>query len=101
MLIRSQDKKILTDMNCCGFSVANRANGYDYRIIMHSLIDRKACTPIGEYSTEKKAIKVLDMICDCYKIPYEFYTREGARYSEGKYLPNRVFNMPSDDEVEV
>lgn len=39
---------------------------------------------IGEYSTEEKALKVLDVIQKQIEYPY-----------------NEVFQMPADDEVEI
>ena len=40
---------------------------------------------IGEYSTEEKALNVLDQIVDYLEYPFD----------------NNVFQMPADDEVEV
>ena len=43
---------------------------------------------LGQYSTEEKAIKVLDMICRAYE-----YFRGGNVYEHS------VFQMPQDSEV--
>lgn len=74
MLIRSQDRKSNTDdMNLyiCestnnNFSICNAKTGN-----------------LGEYSTEAKAIKVLDMISEYY------------------FKKDQSFNMPQDEEVEA
>ena len=58
MIIRSQNKKnITTDLN---LRVFNLIETEEYNIISN------AVGFIGTYSTEEKAIKVLDMICDAW-----------------------------------
>ena len=47
---------------------------------------------LGHYSTEEKALKVLDMICEKIKIA-EFNVEPVF------YVVNQVFQMPQDDEV--
>lgn len=47
---------------------------------------------IGEYSTEEKALKVLDMICEKIKIA-EFNVEPIF------YVVNQIFQMPQDNEV--
>lgn len=77
MIIRSQDKKsITTDLN---INIYEDDNGSGFEMI------NKSMTSLGTYSTEEKAIKVLDMI-----------QQEFCDYGE-----NGAFNMPSDEEVEV
>ena len=95
MLIRSYDKKVIINLNnidsiCieqnyCGCGVVSYNGGQESRVCF------------GEYSTEEKAIKVLDMICD-------FATQK--RYEEiipkqFGFISGQVFQMPSDEEVEV
>lgn len=70
MWIRSQDKKILTEIHDVEIDSANQIWG--------------SGSLIGEYSTEEKALLVLDMI---EKI--------------SMYSGNTLFQMPADDEVEV
>lgn len=93
MLIRSQDKEILINLHnvsqlyTVGFCITadfadNRDSGF---------------RDIGNYSSEEKAIKVLDMIQDVYQDAEEIKCL-GTKYPfRGKY----VFQMPQDSEVEV
>lgn len=71
MWIRSQDRKILTEIHDVEIDSGFKVWGSG------SLID--------EYSTEEKALRVLDEI----------------QNREINYPPNEVFEMPQDDEVEV
>lgn len=94
MLIRSQDKKYLIDMNgleihACGREIrASRwVDHYD---------------TIGEYSTEEKAIKVLDMIQEAYETSlYSDHAFDSSAQVMRPYIfvNHRVFQMPSDAEV--
>lgn len=70
MWIRSQDKKILTEIHDVEIDSANQIWG--------------SGSLIGEYSTEEKALKVLDEI-----------------QKQTEYLYPRAFQMPADFEVEV
>lgn len=77
MLIRSQDKKTIVNMNnidtiCTMENQLQYFNGGD-----------SSMGVLGEYSTEEKAIKVLDMMC--YN---NFWCQD-------------VFQMPQDDEVTI
>lgn len=49
---------------------------------------------LGKYSTEEKALKVLDMICEKIKIA-EFNVEPIF------YVVNQIFQMPQDEEVEA
>ncbi|MCI7165585.1 MAG: hypothetical protein MR967_01385 [Holdemanella sp.] len=79
MWVRSQNKEVLVNVNdVCFFKIKKdsyqfRCYGYgdDYYIL-------------GEYSTEEKALTVLDMI-----------------EKVSMYSGNTLFQMPKDDEVEV
>lgn len=95
MLIRSQDKTCLTNMAqvtdiYCDESIkgtmqnitAELANGFT--------------TNLGTYSTEQKAIKVLDMIEDAYKS-----CNHSSMMWNYAFVENKVFQMPQDEEVEV
>lgn len=78
MIIRSQDKKsITTDLN---INIYEDDNGSGFEMI------NKSMTSLGTYSTEEKAIKVLDMIAQNY-------------VESEKYIIRRVFEMPQDSEV--
>lgn len=89
MIIRSQDKRsITTDLKLhiseCDFTKDN----ITYRI----------CTSthdwLGTYSTEEKAVKVLDMIQNAYSKSFE---EEQNNYFGHRY--NVVFEMPQNCEV--
>lgn len=91
MIIRSQDKKRITsDLNLYIYEWDLEKYGarYDIRTSTHN--------PIGTYSTEEKAIMVLDMICDSYQYMKEC---ECARKALGVHAPEFVFQMPQDSEV--
>ena len=78
MIIRSQDKKtITTDLNL-EIYVDDKKNEYIIGNVMRGRY--------GTYSTEEKAIKVLDMIAQNY-------------VESEKYIIRRVFEMPQDSEV--
>lgn len=70
MWIRSQDRKKLTEIHDA--------------TIYHDKQIWAGCSFIGEYSTEEKALKVLDEI-----------------QKRTEYLYPKVFQMPQDEDVEV
>ena len=88
MLIRNQDKKQLINM-------ANVTNIFacNNQIIAEFLNDSGYAT-LGKYSTEEKAIKVLDMIQNSYQ-----YVEECRTTGVGCSQPEFVFQMPADSEV--
>lgn len=106
MLIRSQDKKSLCNYNS---GIVTAFEKYDYDIINNRMVpteikgyniffcDQSREIQIGTYSTEEKAIKVLDMIQVAYmNLDYSrFLGNEKIEYSEN------VFVMPQDEEVQV
>ena len=87
MLIRSQDKKsFTTNLDLSVMEIAKR----------HEIVDGKRNT-VAIYSTEEKAIKVLDMIQEKFQEPIyqnDIVGNEIAIYK------NVVFQMPKDEEVE-
>ena len=93
MLIRSQDKRQLITMEIGYVSLDYR----DLRKILFSTdtTDADSWISLGEYSTEDKAIKVLDMIQENYMNLDS--VRMGYPTSKGC---SSVFQMPSDEEVE-
>lgn len=113
MLIRSQDKSILVNMN----NVSSIEVGDDRLRIFANNGD--AIYDIGEYSTEAKVIKVLDMIQEAYeeyKITCTFLTGftghraivesndiqvNGFKELVKSFKKNMVFQMPEDSEVEA
>ena len=70
MFIRSQNKKILTEIHDVEIDSAKQIWG--------------SGSLIGEYSTEQKALLVLDMI-----------------EKVSMYSGNTLFQMPQDDELEL
>lgn len=69
MWVRSQDRKILTEIHDVEIDSGFKVWG--------------SGSLIGEYSTEEKALRILDEI----------------QNREINYPPNEVFEMPQDDDV--
>ena len=96
MLIRSQDKKGFINMNTVSQLYVDADNNIT---VDFNNSDDDGFEVIGEYSTEAKAIKVLDMIQDTYT-PSD---GEVQAYIDGAIpkvvLDNRVFQMPQESEV--
>ena len=94
MIIRSQDKKYVinfeqVDTVCLG--------GVDGKRVI-TFTDSQVVT-LGTYSTEEKAIKVLDMICEAYVKSQALYI---DRENNSKVITQNIaIQMPSDEEVEV
>lgn len=87
MLIRSQDKKsFTTNLDLSVMEIAKR----------HEIVDGKRNT-VAIYSTEEKAIKVLDMIQEKFQEP--IYQNDIGD-NEMAIYKNVVFQMPKDEEVE-
>ena len=91
MIIRSQDKKSIVNMD-----------NIDTIDIRENLIrafngGNDMGINIGKYSTEEKAIKVLDMIQDVYT---QYGTLEdGLGNIHGVFNIPKCFQMPQDSEV--
>lgn len=109
MIIRSQDKKSITNfaqLTDISIHPVNTNNSCYYSVV--------ACYPfaiendysnmsLGRYSTEEKAIRVLDMIQEEYG---KHYYGEGGQMATANYyvppfafIPPKVFQMPQDSEV--
>lgn len=113
MLIRSQDKSILINMN----NVSSIEVGDDRLRIFADNGD--AIYDIGEYSTEAKVIKVLDMIQEAYadaklneillpdvckaanKSQQEKENTSIAKDIRNAFMKKMVFQIPDDESVEV
>lgn len=115
MLIRSQNRKVLIDLNSmAGTEIVEGS----IKTIIVSYIT--GCSyPLGEYSNKAKAMKVLDMIQEAYgDSEYTKYvipevcrilsmkpkTEENKAHAGelGEMLKNGMtFQMPEDSEVEV
>ena len=86
-LIRSQDKRHLAnniELDICENEYTKLFEIYNKGVV------------IAEYSTEEKAIKVLDMICGEVWEPFYANTIDE---NEVAIYKNIVFNMPQDNEV--
>lgn len=89
MIIRSQDKKVITRFNTVFIEPITKrqhkgeAKTVGYRIVVSS--GTSTYSMVGEYSTEEKAIKVLDMIENAVR---------NIAFTDGV-----VFKMPQDSEV--
>ncbi len=98
MLIRSQDKKIVLNIDQIVIFVRDNCilcDGY--------VISPGGTNLLGEYSSEEKAIKVLDMIQEKY-LSYMEVTGRLSLTGDSIIQPNmwvlpKVFQMPQDDEV--
>ena len=80
---------ITTSIRVCN-GERNRIDGY----IIYSMDN--ANTILGAYSTEEKAIKVLDMIEDAY-----LNCNHSSMMWNYAFVENKVFQMPQDSEVEA
>lgn len=88
MIIRSQDKLQLIPLETGSISVDYR----NKKKINFFETGNNNPNKIGEYSSEEKAIKVLDEICNQYG-------RYTCRYG-GDHSIDAVYQMPQDSEVE-
>ena len=97
MLIRSQDRKTLTKFDFINISPTIDRIIHDFAedkedesVEMIAFVGHGS-NIIGAYSTEEKAIKVLDVI-------QEEYEKANTYYCDG-YVSNVIFQMPQDDNV--
>ena len=96
MLIRSQDKKILVNLEQSSYlKIRDYDRGFeapDFKCWKIETSDFK----LGEYSSEAKAIKVLDMI----QSEYIRHRKCNGSNTITWFTPPKVFQMPQDSEVE-
>ena len=81
MIIRSQDRRGLVNLE----NIDTVCISTEWEIVT---FNGNVKSFLGTYSTEEKAIKVLDMICNMY-----------ANYASGYTINNSIFQMPQDSEV--
>lgn len=93
MLIRSQNKKELIEMTSITINVRTRQSSNKCYIEARQYSN---IIFLGEYSTEEKALKVLDMLQEEYLSPI---VRNVVGENEVEIYQNKVFNMPEDNEV--
>lgn len=99
MLIRTQDKRSLVDM--IGMTVCISFDGSGSKSEIRAIpnhTNSASYNLLGTYSTEAKALKVLDMIQEVYENAN--YTNNYIHMHSG-YVKNTVFEMPADEDVEV
>ncbi len=113
MLIRSQDKEDIVNLDTAAIISTSKLSAERVRIGITSAIGQPTLYNIGEYSSMEKAKKVLDMISDAYSSCLyhhgrmrEFETEDykpsqWAYVPEFAFIPPSVFQMPLDSEVEV
>ena len=95
MLIRSQDKKgihILKNLKCTG--VVTIMN--DPKDIVGYAIRTEKAERVGIYSTEEKAMKVLDQLLNAYASYQEYKITRNQEWCQSAY-----YDMPLDSEVET
>lgn len=92
MLIRSQGKKRLINFNQC-----EQIAVYNFKPGIYTVETRTAL--LGKYTSEEKAVKVLDMIQKVYGV-YATLSSSISGISDIYNIP-KMFQMPQDDEVEV
>lgn len=111
MLIRTQNKKGIVNLDNI-----DTIDTRDKQVRYFSGGGVESMGLLGQYSTEEKAIKVLDMIQDAYarcesvrtltagtvfEIAREFPTEERVNEYKNIHRENFVFQMPADEDVEV
>lgn len=106
MLIRSQDKIRLVNFdNYNGMVIAyDSSNDFAVCAILEVNAESISQVHLGNYSTEAKAIKVLDMIQAAYEnCLYCDHAFDNAAQVQRPYIfaSNIVFQMPQDSEVKV
>ena len=88
MIIRSQDKKAIVNLNNVD-SICTEHNVCEFDVVCYNGL-QESRLKIGAYSTEEKAINVLDMIQSAY-------VELNLNYPQ--YVANGYFEMPQDSEV--
>lgn len=102
MLIRSQDKERI--MNFTGASVGiDQEMSNDNNICIAIFYSENAYEELGEYSTQEKALKVLDMIQEAYS-EYQIMLNFSVSYLhefKEKIDGFAIFQRPEDSEVKA
>ena len=97
MIIRSQDKGSIRNFNLISDLVVSKSNNRWEIIACYPYFAQTDCgfSVIGTYSTEEKAIKVLDDIC---VFANGVHFEKIVTYQCGR-LDGVVFQMPQDSEI--
>lgn len=91
MLIISQNKKTIVNLNAAGQIYVDNSIGHEKPCVYCDFGDGRTAV-LGEYETEKRATEVLTRICEDYQ-----YSREcSARGEVAAKQPAFVFNMPEE-----
>lgn len=96
MFIRSQNRDVLVNVNDICFNKLNIHSEIIYQFRCYGYGDDYYI--LGEYSTEKKAMKVMDMIEDRIRLSEMFKLHI---YEPLNRTDQFVFQLPKDDDVEV
>lgn len=111
MLIRSQNKEVLTNLNAlAGIEIAEGL----VKTVITSYITGYSYL-LGEYSNKQKAVKVLDMLQKAHAeyemlrlmpagmggIKVTYYEKVAINELKKKLQEKTIFQMPEDSEVEV
>lgn len=97
MWIRSQDGMSL--MDCNSFAVQKFFEQYEVITLNSS---SRITVELGTYSSEKKALKVLDEIQRIIEYPGSSLISPTALQNYYRLSPTgQIYQMPQDDEVEV
>lgn len=95
MLIRSQDKRTLTNfMQLTDLTISKNQNHSTYCVMAfypHTIGDDYASMALGRYTTEEQALEVLNEIQNVYQ-----YAMECKYVGAGAYQPEFVYIMPQD-----
>ena len=96
MLIRAQDKVEIVNLDniVSIYTIINNKKETEIKYHAGQTLNNRY---LGTYSSEEKAIKVLDMIHTAYENTYSQLSTNGLLITSCK----KVFNMPADEEVEV
>lgn len=84
MLIRSQDKKTIFDMSGCTLRINLENEVYGFG---NDSLSEDPPTILGYYSTEERAIEVLDEIC-------MNYISLNSTKDNNSYVKNGIYQMP-------
>lgn len=95
MWIRSQNKKILSKVNEVLICTMD-----DNKYFIEGFWDRGSDT-LGIYSSEEKALRVLDEIQDAIEDTYYYNVENLGCGSYALKKGCEIYEMPADDDVEV
>ena len=103
MLIRSQDKKCIYNLeNMEEISIIKSLGEKNFFLTISFQNKSREKYYIGNYPTEKRAIEVLDEICNAYlNLNIENVGMNSSMGYFGGYVKNGIFQMPNSRKEEV